>query len=61
MIEMTNSAKKTKNRIFAIEIDAPAMEVNPSTPAMIAMTINTNEYSNIYLINKKPHSTCHDV
>lgn len=31
---MTNATKNTKNRIFAIPIDAPAMPVKPSRAAI---------------------------
>ena len=33
---------KIKNIILAMEADAAAIPVNPSTPAMIAITKNTN-------------------
>jgi hypothetical protein len=32
--------RKRKKRIFAISIDAPAIDVNPSSPATIATTRN---------------------
>src|SRR6516164_7571208 len=35
---MTTPAMKMKNRNLAMSIDAPATFVNPSNPAMIAMT-----------------------
>lgn len=40
--ENKNKTMKIKNIIWAMEADAAAIPVNPSIPAMIAITKNTN-------------------
>jgi hypothetical protein len=43
----TNIIKNNTNKIFAIPIDAPAIPVNPSTPAIKANTKNIRDHLNI--------------
>jgi hypothetical protein len=45
--ETTANIKNTKNRILAISMAEPAILVNPSTAAIIAMTKNVTAQFNI--------------
>jgi hypothetical protein len=47
MSEITKAIRKTKNNIFAIEADVPAIPPKPSTPATIATTKNVNAQLNM--------------
>lgn len=40
---MSHTTKNTKNKIFAIPADAPAIPPKPNTAAINATTKNTNE------------------
>ena len=47
--EITNSARKTKKRIFAIVAAVPARPAKPKIAARIAMTRNTSAQLNMVL------------
>jgi hypothetical protein len=46
--------RKTKNRIFAIPMAAPAIPVKPRMPAINAMTRKTSDQCNMQLIRQLP-------